>query len=151
MNRDVVIRRLSVLAIAAVAGVLPATAQRPLDGAIDIHVHSAPDNVERSIDFYKHLGFELGNTFTAGDATKPTWAWLRSGNSQLMLAEADESVDPDQQRILFYIYTDDVQAAHATLAEIGLNPSQITTPFYAPCGEFEVVDPDGYVLMIMHT
>lgn len=26
------------------------SAQRPLDGAIDIHVHSAPDNVERSID-----------------------------------------------------------------------------------------------------
>lgn len=26
------------------------TAQRPLDGVIDIHVHSAPDNVERSID-----------------------------------------------------------------------------------------------------
>ena len=27
-----------------------AGAQRPLDGVIDIHVHSAPDNVERSID-----------------------------------------------------------------------------------------------------
>ena len=26
------------------------SAQRPLDGVIDIHVHSAPDNVERSID-----------------------------------------------------------------------------------------------------
>ena len=25
-------------------------AQRPLDGVVDIHVHSAPDNVERSID-----------------------------------------------------------------------------------------------------
>src|SRR6185295_15393412 len=25
-------------------------AQRPLDGVIDIHVHSAPDNVDRSID-----------------------------------------------------------------------------------------------------
>src|SRR5256714_8401751 len=50
MNRDLVIRRFGVLAIAAVACVLPATAQRPLDGVIDIHVHSAPDNVERSID-----------------------------------------------------------------------------------------------------
>src|SRR6266550_4113672 len=50
MNKDLVIRRFGVLAIAAVAGVLPATAQRPLDGVIDIHVHSTPDNVERSID-----------------------------------------------------------------------------------------------------
>ena len=35
------------------AGLVLATsvsAQRPLDGVIDIHVHSAPDNVERSID-----------------------------------------------------------------------------------------------------
>jgi len=42
------------LAIAvAIAVALLATragAQRPLDGVIDIHVHSAPDNVERSID-----------------------------------------------------------------------------------------------------
>ena len=29
---------------------LTVSAQRPLDGVIDIHVHSAPDNVERSID-----------------------------------------------------------------------------------------------------
>lgn len=39
--------RVSVLACAMSATLL---AQRPLDGVIDIHVHSAPDNVERSID-----------------------------------------------------------------------------------------------------
>jgi hypothetical protein len=40
------------LALAVVAIGLGATlaGQRPLDGVIDIHVHSAPDNVERSID-----------------------------------------------------------------------------------------------------
>ena len=52
---DRVIRRfgvlvIAVLVIAVVAGGLTATAQQPLDGVIDIHVHSAPDNVARSID-----------------------------------------------------------------------------------------------------
>jgi hypothetical protein len=108
-------------------------------------------DVEGSIGFYRHLGFEVGNTFAPEGRTKPSWAWLQSGEAQLMLAEADEPIVADQQRILFYIYTDDVAAAHASLVEIGLNPGEIATPFYAPRGEFKIVDPDGYVLMITHT
>ena len=108
-------------------------------------------DVEGSIGFYERLGFEVGNTFAAEGATRPTWAWLRSGEAQLMLAEADEEIVAEQQRVLFYIYTDDVAAAHATLAEAGLNPGAITTPFYAPRGEFQVLDPDGYTIMITHT
>ena len=108
-------------------------------------------DVERSIAFYGQLGFEVGNTFAAQGATKPTWAWLSCGQAQLMLAEANESIAADQQRVLFYLYTDDVDAAHASLAEAGLGPDAITTPFYAPRGEFKVVDPDGFVLMITHT
>lgn len=108
-------------------------------------------DIERSIDFYKHLGFEVGNTFAADGGTKPSWAWLQSGSAPLMLATANESIIADQQRILFYIYTEDVPTAHATLTEAGLNPGPIATPFFAPRGEFKVVDPDGYVLMIMHT
>ena len=108
-------------------------------------------DVEGSVAFYEHLGFAVGNTFAAEGATKPTWAWLHSDGAQLMLAAADEEIVADQQRVLLYIYTDDVAAAHESLAEAGLNPDAITTPFYAPRGEFQVVDPDGYVLMITHT
>lgn len=108
-------------------------------------------DVERSIDFYKHLGFEVENTFAADGATKPTWASLLSDHAQLMLGAANETIVADQQRILFYLYTDDVPTAHTTLKEAGLNPGPITTPFYAPRGEFKVTDPDGYVLMITHT
>ena len=107
--------------------------------------------VERSIEFYKHLGFEVGNTFTPEGATKPAWAWLACGAAQLMLAAAEEEIVADQQRVLFYLYTDDVAAAQASLAEAGLNPGEISTPFYAPRGEFKVVDPDGFTLMITHT
>lgn len=108
-------------------------------------------DVERSIAFYRHLGFEPGNTFTPPEATKPTWAWLNSGTAQLMLAAASEPVDPEQQRVLFYVYTDDVAAARESLLEAGLTPGEITTPFYAPRGEFQLIDPDGYVVMVTHT
>jgi predicted enzyme related to lactoylglutathione lyase len=108
-------------------------------------------DVERSIEFYQHLGFEVGNTFAPEGATKPSWAWLQSGEAQLMLAVASEPVIAEQQAVLFYVYTDDVTAARASLVEAGLDPGKITTPFYAPRGEFRLVDPDGYVLMVTHT
>jgi predicted enzyme related to lactoylglutathione lyase len=108
-------------------------------------------DVERSIAFYRHLSFEVGNTFAPDGATKPSWAWLQSGDAQLMLATASEPVVAKQPSVLFYVYTDDVAAARASLVEAGLSPGAITTPFYAPRGEFELVDPDGYVLMITHT
>jgi Glyoxalase/Bleomycin resistance protein/Dioxygenase superfamily len=108
-------------------------------------------DVEHSIPFYRALGFEVGNTFAEEGATKPTWAWLYSDGAQLMLATAEEPVIADQQRVLFYLYTDDVQAARSSLLEAGLAPDPIVTPFYAPRGEFRLVDPDGYVLMITHT
>lgn len=108
-------------------------------------------DVERSIAFYKHLGFEVGNTFTEQGATRPTWAWLQCGEAQLMLAKASHAILADQQTVLFYLYTDNVATAHAALAEVGLEPGEISKPFYAPRGEFEVKDPDGYTLMITHT
>ncbi|HKV34983.1 MAG TPA: VOC family protein [Pyrinomonadaceae bacterium] len=108
-------------------------------------------DVERSMEFYGQLGFEVGNTFTPERATGPTWAWLYSDRAQLMLTAAEEPVVADQQRVLFYIYTDDAAAARASVAEAGLNPGPITTPFYAPHGEFQLIDPDGYVVMVTHT
>jgi len=108
-------------------------------------------DVQRSINYYKHLGFEVGNTFAAEGAAKPTWAWLQSDNAPLMLAAANEPITPTEQRVLFYLYTDDVKTAHAALTDAGLNPGPITTPFYAPRGEFQLIDPDGYVLMLTHT
>ena len=108
-------------------------------------------DVERSIEFYNHLGFEVGNTFAPNGATKPSWAWLHSGDAQLMLSAACEPIVAKQQAVLFYVYTDDVAAARASLVEAGLSPGMITTPFYAPRGEFQLIDPDGYIVMITHT
>ena len=107
-------------------------------------------DVERSIAFYSHLGFQAGNTFECEGETKPSWAWVQSGEAQLMLAATSEPI-AEKPTVLFYVYTDNVPAARASLVEAGLNPGEITTPFYAPRGEFELLDPDGYVVMVTHT
>ena len=108
-------------------------------------------DVDRSIAFYGKLGFEVGNTFKPEDATKPTWAWLHSESAQLMLATAAQPIVAGQENVLFYIYTDDVATARASLAHVGMDPGEIATPFYAPLGEFQLIDPDGYVIMVTHT
>ena len=107
-------------------------------------------DIERSIDFYTHLGFEVENTFACEGETKPSWAWLQSGDAQLMLSATSEPV-ASKHSVLFYVYTEDVATARASLVEAGLRPGEITMPFYAPRGEFELVDPDGYIVMVTHT
>jgi hypothetical protein len=49
-------------------------------------------SVTRSVEFYRKLGFEEGNTHTPEGRAEPVWAWLRSGEAQLMLGEAGEPV-----------------------------------------------------------
>lgn len=107
-------------------------------------------DVERSITFYNHLGFEVANTFACEGETKPSWAWLQSGDAALMLAAESES-NAAKHTVLFYAYADNVAEARASLIDAGLNPGAIATPFYAPQGEFEIIDPDGYVVMVSHT
>ena len=107
--------------------------------------------VNRSIEFYRKLGFEVGNTHAPEGQTEPVWAWLRSGDAQLMLAEAGEPVEPDKQAVLFYLYCDDVAAFREQLLQSGVDAGPIQNPFWSPRGEFRVVDPDGYVLMVSHT
>ena len=55
------------------------------------------------------------------------------------------------QAVLFYLYCSDVAAFRTMLMEAGVEVGPINSPFYAPRGEFRVVDPDGYVLMVTHT
>ena len=108
-------------------------------------------SVPRSILFYRKLGFIEGNTHTPEGAAQPSWVWLKSGGAQLMLAQASDPIDPQQQAILFYVYCDDVAGLRSKLLESGVDAGPIQHPFYAPGGEFRVTDPDGYALMITHT
>jgi predicted enzyme related to lactoylglutathione lyase len=108
-------------------------------------------DVRRALAFNRKLGFEEGDTHTPEGGSEPVWAWLRSGGAQLMVAAATEPVKPDDQAVLFYIYCDDVAGFRAQLVQAGVEAGPIRSPFYAPGGEFRVVDPDGNVLMITHT
>jgi predicted enzyme related to lactoylglutathione lyase len=107
-------------------------------------------SVPRSIAFYEQLGFTLGNTFSASSAEEPTWAWLECGDVSLMVATNSKSVSNSTHTVLFYLYVDDVNAMHTELALKGMHIGAIATPFYAPGGEFELIDPDGYLLVITH-
>jgi hypothetical protein len=111
-----------------------------------IHVKSVPD----SIAFYQKLGLDVGNTFTPTGQEEPGWAWLYSGEAQLMVTKADEPVIGSQQAVLFYVYCEDVVAKRAELERAGVSVAPMQYPFYAPKGEFRIQDPDGYVLMITH-
>jgi len=111
------------------------------------HVESVPV----SVAFYCKLGFEVRNTFQPAGESEPVWAYLESGRAHLMLGKADGPFDAGQQAVLFYIYCDDVAATRAELERAGIPVGKIAHPFYAPRGEFRVRDPDGYVLMVMHT
>ena len=108
-------------------------------------------SVTRSIAFYRKVGFEVRNTHTPEGETEPVWSSLESGGAELMLARAEEPVDPGRQGVLFYAYCPDVAEFRAGLIAAGVEAGPIRTPFYNPRGEFEVTDPDGYVLMVTHT
>jgi predicted enzyme related to lactoylglutathione lyase len=108
-------------------------------------------DVPRSIAFYEFLGFTVKNTFRPPGADAPVWAWVEVAGAHLMLAKADGPVDSTIQAVLFYLYARDLVETRDALAAAGIEVGPIRFPMHAPRGEFRVMDPDGYVLMIMHT
>lgn len=108
-----------------------------------MHVRSVP----RSIEFYSRLRFSVRNTFTRDGAREPTWASLVHGGAELMIGSEERGASPEPT-VLLYLYCDDVAEARASLERAGVACGPIRYPFYAPNGEFEVQDPDGYMLVI---
>ena len=108
-------------------------------------------DVGASAAFYAALGFEACSSFTPPGEDRPSWLWLRSGGAELMLARASEPVVASRQAVLFYVYCEDVEAMRGRIAEAGLDPGPIAKPFYNPGGEFRLVDPDGYVVIVAHS
>jgi glyoxalase/bleomycin resistance protein/dioxygenase superfamily protein len=119
--------------------------------ALTPYAHVA--DVGRSVEFYELLGLSLRNShhpygrlvwaFLTGPADEPN-----SAGARLMVALADEPVDPDRQAVLFYCWTPDVRGLRDRLLRAGVEVGEITHPFYMPAGEIRVVDPDGYVLLL---
>ena len=110
-------------------------------------------DIDRSIEFYGRLGLEVQNSHF--DDGVLAWAFLstpthdrRVSGARLMVAAADRPIDASKQGVLFYCWTDDARALHAELEAAGIDVGEIQHPFYMRAGEFEVVDPDGYVVLV---
>jgi len=112
-----------------------------------LHVAS----VARAAAFYAAFDFAIGDVHHEPGCEEPVWAWLGSAaGAELMLVQADAPVDASVQAVLFYVYCDDVAAMRERVLAAGIDAGEIVHPFYRPRGEFRVVDPDGYVLMVTH-
>lgn len=100
-------------------------------------------DVARSIDFYRHLGFVVTSEFAPGD--EMIWAALESEHAELML---NHSHDPIDASVLFYLYSDDLQALREQLVAAGVEAGEIEDGRPGPREELKLVDPDGYVVMV---
>ncbi|HEX5054396.1 MAG TPA: VOC family protein [Planctomycetota bacterium] len=108
-------------------------------------------SVPRSIEFYRHLGLVEGdNSYTPPGASETHWASMENGEARLMLSKAGEPVQAELQAIVLYFYSDNIDACRNDLVARGIAVGPMQYPFWAPGGEFRVVDPDGFVSMISH-
>ena len=128
----------------AASNVAPLSALVPM-----IHVA----DVERSAEFYRLLGFEVGNKVPP--VGPPHWAWLyqpKASNwkhgANLMVTRTGRPLKPDAQDVLFYLYAADLKALRAELVAKGIKAGEICYPEYLPAGEFRLEDPDGYGLFV---
>jgi catechol 2,3-dioxygenase-like lactoylglutathione lyase family enzyme len=103
-------------------------------------------DMKRSIEFYGQLGFEVMGKYEPEGQLK--WAHLRNGGADLMLSLAAEPVNSAAQGVLFYMYVPGVAAFRERLAAQGLKVGELQYFFFAKNGEFRIVDPDGYVLLV---
>jgi catechol 2,3-dioxygenase-like lactoylglutathione lyase family enzyme len=128
----------------------PAPTVAPVSALVPM-LHVA--DVERSVEFYRLLGFEVGN-YVPPTGIK-AWVWLYAPQAadwkrgpNLMLTRSECAIDAQAQDALFYLYARDLRSLHSTLVQNGINASAISYPEYLPAGEFRIEDPDGYTLMI---
>ena len=101
-------------------------------------VHVA--NVQRSIDFYHHLGFAVASVYKYRG--QPAWAELRSEGAELMVTTGD-AVDQAGQGVLFYLYSGDLAALRGQLVAAGIDVGEIEDGTPGPREEMELRDPTG--------
>jgi catechol 2,3-dioxygenase-like lactoylglutathione lyase family enzyme len=107
-------------------------------------VHVA--DVERSAAFYELLGLEVNARFEPHG--RLAWVWMEHDGARVMLTLAGEPVVPEQQAVLFYLYSHDLAGLREHLLASGVDAGEIVDGTPGPREEMRVVDPDGYVLMI---
>lgn len=103
-------------------------------------------DVERSVAFYEHLGFEVQDVARYKD--RLSWASLKSHAAEIMFEGTHGPPDPDHQRVLFYLYSQDLAALRTHLLNVGIDAGPIEDGSPGPREEMRLSDPDGYILLI---
>jgi catechol 2,3-dioxygenase-like lactoylglutathione lyase family enzyme/ketosteroid isomerase-like protein len=102
-------------------------------------------DVERSIAWYRHLGFVVTEIFTPGG--RLNWANLVSGDAELMLQRAFGRVT-DPGAIVLWLYSHDLAALRDQLVAAGVSAGEIVDGTPGPRQQMELTDPDGYTVMV---
>ena len=110
-------------------------------------------SIERSIEFYRKLGFELIDT-EGGEAGCPIgWARMhcQGGAVMFLLAnEPDNPPNPEKTTVMFTLYAADLAEMRRDLIAQNVECPAISYPEYMPSGSMQVRDPDGYRIDIVH-
>ena len=106
-------------------------------------------DVERSIDFYRRIGFVMRNKLESDGHV--AWAWLDSGKAYLMLSRSQDAMIPGARDVILYLYSPNLVAYRDELAADGIKVGSIEYPPYMPKGEFGIEDPDGYCVLVGQT
>jgi catechol 2,3-dioxygenase-like lactoylglutathione lyase family enzyme len=122
---------------------VPSPPEQRVNGLVPfVHV----EDVERSIAFYHHLGFIVASVYKYKG--RPVWAALRSEGAELMVTTDGDSIDPNGQGVLFYLYSSDLAALREQMLADGIDVGEIADGTPGPRREMRLTDPDGYVLMV---
>jgi catechol 2,3-dioxygenase-like lactoylglutathione lyase family enzyme len=106
--------------------------------------------VERSIRFYRRIGFELVDI--GGEDGGPIgWARMATADGSAIMflrGEAEHPVKPELQGIMLVLYTPELAALREQLVAAGERPTEIDCPPWMPSGHIMMRDPDGYAVGI---
>jgi hypothetical protein len=103
--------------------------------------------LEKSIPFYERLGFTTIDT----DRCNPLgWARLHCDGGAVMFLRAERPIDASAQGVMLCMYTPDLVGLRGQLLASGVPVPPIVHPEYMPSGEFDITDPDGFHIAIMH-
>lgn len=125
-------------------------------------------SVDHTLAFYSLLGFRPEHVLRQSDGPA-FWAMAQSGDgtskAEIMFAQSSGPILASQQAVLFYMYTDNVEALRHHLLASSVRDGgrysgaasphdgpgmvyQVSHPAHMPAGELRVVDPDGYVILV---
>ena len=115
-------------------------------------------DVEKAMAFYRDvLGFELVSPQAVFEQDGVLfWCSMKAGKAQMMLARRDGGAPMAENKqgpgdTIFYIYSDDVMAMHASLKAKAIAVSDPRVTFYQ-MKEIQLEDPDGHTIWVaQHT